>query len=600
MKRSTKTESESIHFADLFFKGQFEVPWHQRRYDWKKEHVIALLQDIDDARESKQECYFLSSLLLMDESEQKWQVNDGQQRMMTYSLICARFARLFNSHNEKHLESLAMRILFHISEVDTYSLSDADNLAPRLKPSADDESRFNLLIRGQDVGQNGKLTVAWQEIDKFVSALSLEKAKEYFDFLVKKIEVSCLTIPSDMDPNLVFETVNFRGKPLDNFDLIRNHFYSYFNDKSESARRDTVKNALDHNLYNQFNVGNGNKSSDYMQCYLQCEYGFLRKEQLYRHTKEKIKKGIKSFITETKTPADYIYDLIARLSKAENAEIFSMIARENIGDGFIERFNNLAGRKNKKRNLKTLLDELRSYTVVYPVVFALLNRFITIGASKESAKVIYRVLQNITSFVMRTASIEDKFQPSLFESELSNLAQKIMNTKSIDALSKIDILDILKNLDSSNVMDDEKFIKAFSEVEIKDVGKSRRILYALNKEIQPSSDIIQFNQLTLEHILPKSTKHLKKWTDFDEKRHKDWVNRLGNLTLLSKNENRPSDADNESMKKKKKIFEKSILTINKNLAKSSNDNWSPKIIETRQKKMAKHAAKIWSFTNGKS
>ena len=127
-------KSESIHFANLFLKGCFKVPWHQRRYDWRREHVSALLQDINDAMKNRHDFYFLGSLSLIDQGDSVWGVNDGQQRMTTYSMICACFLRLFHSKNEKSLESMAMRVLFQLSSLATKSLIDAEKETPRFTP----------------------------------------------------------------------------------------------------------------------------------------------------------------------------------------------------------------------------------------------------------------------------------------------------------------------------------------------------------------------------------------------------------------------------------------------------------------------------------
>ena len=48
-QRQTVIGAEAMFFSDLFQKGQFSVPWHQRYYDWKTSDVRDLLHDISDA-----------------------------------------------------------------------------------------------------------------------------------------------------------------------------------------------------------------------------------------------------------------------------------------------------------------------------------------------------------------------------------------------------------------------------------------------------------------------------------------------------------------------------------------------------------------------
>ena len=208
--------SRPMIFSSLFHEGKFCVPWHQRRYDWKKEHISDLLRDIDEAITENRKCYFLGSIMLVKQDDRVWEINDGQQRMVTFSLLCARLCRLFNQHNATPSpsvhETLALRILFDLDERSTDNLSKADEFTPRLTPPRDDQSRYHLIIRGKNIGTNGKLTAAWQEIDNFVSAMDRHKAEKFFEFMTKKIEVACLDIPKDVDPNSVYETINCRGK----------------------------------------------------------------------------------------------------------------------------------------------------------------------------------------------------------------------------------------------------------------------------------------------------------------------------------------------------------------------------------------------------
>ena len=143
-----------------------KVPWHQRYYDWTKEHVTELLYDLDEAFRENRNCYFLGAVMLVEKANGIWEINDGQQRMVTFSLICARLARIFRDEVDTRREALALRIFFDLNENHTHDLSEADELTPRLSPPRNDKTHYNLLIRGKDVGTNGKLTTAWVEIDK--------------------------------------------------------------------------------------------------------------------------------------------------------------------------------------------------------------------------------------------------------------------------------------------------------------------------------------------------------------------------------------------------------------------------------------------------
>ena len=42
----TQITSEALLVSQLFLKGRFTVPWHQRYYDWAVEQVAELLVDL--------------------------------------------------------------------------------------------------------------------------------------------------------------------------------------------------------------------------------------------------------------------------------------------------------------------------------------------------------------------------------------------------------------------------------------------------------------------------------------------------------------------------------------------------------------------------
>ena len=69
--------------------------------------------------------------------------------------------------------------------------------------------RYRQMIRGNSIGSNGKLTETWRTIDEFLGPTnSGERWEHYFDFLRKQLEIACLTVPRDLDPNAVYETIN--------------------------------------------------------------------------------------------------------------------------------------------------------------------------------------------------------------------------------------------------------------------------------------------------------------------------------------------------------------------------------------------------------
>ena len=586
----TLIRSESSLLSYLFHKGRFEVPWHQRYYDWKSENVAELLQDIDEAFKENRKCYFLGTIILVEKPGNVWEINDGQQRMVTFSLICGRLVRIFCDGIDTRSEAIALRILFDVSETHTHCLSEADDLVPRLTPPYNDKSRYNLMIRGKNIGTNGKLTAAWKEIDKYFLSMDAIKAKKIFDFLINNLEIAYLTIPEELDPNSVFETLNARGKPLGGLDLIRNHIYSFFSNGEEKARRNTVHDNLERLRVQLREDKNETNALEYMRCCLQCRYGFLPDRSFYRETKEKIKAG---YSHSSISRPDYVFELVEDISCRDKIEIFHVVSNSSENDSLVEYFLRDSGQSGKSRNLFVFLRELRKYTVTRPIVFALMNYYAQEKdgrKKKRIAKFVHTRMKLLTSFVLRTSFVAQKFEPSHFESEFSELAHKIMSAESLDS---VPVACVLRDRDEHGVFDNSNFIEKIKQATIRDNTKAKRFLLGLVYRQQPELIGVNEARYTVEHILPKSDTHLSGWPNFNQREHADNVDRIGNLILLRKTDNNPGAADNGSFSRKKGIYKNSTISLVCDIAEVP--DWSPMEIHKRQVQLAKLAAKVWEL-----
>ncbi|MBN1617718.1 DUF262 domain-containing protein [Candidatus Dojkabacteria bacterium] len=63
------------------------VPNYQRPYKWTAKNVIQLLDDILDAKNDNKEVYRVGTLILYQEEESIYNIVDGQQRTITFSLL---------------------------------------------------------------------------------------------------------------------------------------------------------------------------------------------------------------------------------------------------------------------------------------------------------------------------------------------------------------------------------------------------------------------------------------------------------------------------------------------------------------------------------
>ena len=584
----TQITSEVLLVSQLFLKGRFTVPWHQRYYDWTVEQVTELLVDLKEALDEDRASYFLGSIMLVA-GEDVLEINDGQQRMITLSLLFAAFGRRFakNRQTDAGREMLALRVLFDRPENAVTNFDDTTREVPRIEPPRQDRSRFTQIIRGLDIGTNGKLTSAWNEVALFVSAMGPRETQDFFDFLMRKVEIGVLYVPKTEDANAVFEALNGRGKQLDDVDLIRNHLYSYFTDPADSERRATVHEHLESVLATTRST---TRSHEYFRCFFQCKYGYLQKKRFYRDTRAKIRD------TGRRRNGDsYVYALVRELANPATVELFRTITATNPSKDLLDAFCTASGTNRNKRNLPVFIRELRGYKVVQPLMFALLRRFVEAEDRnrRSIAKSVHRCLTDLSSFVMRVSFCEAKFEPSRLEPAFANCARRIA---AVPNAPDIDIHPDLEECDDLLIMEDKRFVSRLLDVQMTDHRRAKRLLFGINAQQDREGRAFDYDGCSVEHILPQSRTYWPGWTGFASVGTdlRDWITRIGNLTLLGDSGNHARHRFNANFAAKKPVFETSPFAMTRDVAKL--DDWTPTTVTERSKELAQAAAQVWGFS----
>ena len=591
----TKIDSKVRLLSQVLYSGLFKVPWHQRHYDWTVQEVGDLLEDLMEALNTNKTCYFLGSIMLLEaKGAEPQRINDGQQRLITFSLLMAAFCRRFSEKLplDTGRETLALRALFDRPENEISRLADV-SLYPqyRIVPPKNDRRSYTQLICGHDIGSNGLLTAAWNKIDSFVECMGRQTREDFFDFLLRRVEVSVLTVPADVDANRVFETLNARGKSLDDVDLIRNLLYSCFSETDDTVRRDTVHANLQSMsviLKTKPNV------SEYFRCYMQCCFGFLQKKRFYREFRKKAGNTICS--TDS---SDYAYDLVNGLGRRDSIWLFLTIISGKPSQALEGRLPTISS----KRDLAVFLGELKGYKVSHPLCFALLHRFMTetnTARKREVGLMVARSLKNLTSFIMRAAFVTSTFRPSRIEEPLAKCAKAVFSG---DCLGSLEIMDNLEKSDAFGVINDASFIRRMTDMEFRSNNRSSnqkalRYLFGINAQQQRGSDALQISGCSVEHLLPQSEMYWPSWAGFRGVNPADWVYRTGNLMIVSRRENRGGFEFNANFAAKKQALAESPLLMARNLA-NDHDEWTPDAVKKRSRQLAEAAARIWNFHRAK-
>lgn len=216
----------------LMSGATFEVPPYQREYSWvENEEVSEFWNDLRNALND--DSYFLGLVILTDEGKRK-HVVDGQQRILTLTLLAA---ALYHEALGSGRKALAERIQADFLRSIDYQ---TDETLPRvvLSDHADNETLQAILNAGLgnlDLNvEEDSLSQRMQEAFKFLQKkLREDLAQDPFkrlgvwtDFITNHLYFAVFVHPDSAAAYRVFEVINTRGRELTTADLLKNYVLS--------------------------------------------------------------------------------------------------------------------------------------------------------------------------------------------------------------------------------------------------------------------------------------------------------------------------------------------------------------------------------------
>ena len=583
----------------ILLENRFIIPRYQRPYAWEKKHVKWFLDDIAYGIGAKQfigkkkpigkkkSYHYFGPIMLIDTNDGKL-INDGQQRIVTLTLICAYLAKYFADKGEHRYEKRAMRVLFDLPAGHKKTMSMATDQTPRITLSKPDHRIYKSLISsGKSPRKKSPMNMAWKTIDSFLSdkKFPLKLKISFFEFICSDLKVSWTEFKNKKDAITSFVTQNTRGKSLEQIQLTCSHCLRCLDDAEEKS--DTVSDHFDY-IRDQFK--SEKKFFDYTRCFAQCEYGYLSSKDFCVDISEKI------------TDATEAHDFVFRLSRDRNINLFQNLSKKSHDPNYYQKLTKYGGHDKSIRKIADYLRDLDNYkSVSNAIMFALLCQYFNNPSSKKKAKFVCQSSKLLASFFQRAAhSFDRPFAPSQYEENAARLANAI--TKGACKTSQ-DFFVALRNFDSdNNIIPNDQYqyrMRSISFPENKAKNDNiKRILIAINEQMEQKSLIVSLEKISVEHILPESRHHLKKkkW-NFNESEHAMYRYRLGNLALLPPDAKFSKDPFNESFSAKHDTYRDSEHIITQKILDelSNKKDWEIKTIESRQAKLAKVAAQVWNF-----
>jgi len=550
------TETTSCTFSILCLTHEkFIIPTFQRNLAWKNKNI----NDLWESMINNDKEYFIGNLVFLsptEDSDQRYIVIDGQQRLFTISLILMAVRNEYNNIDVKNKE-MSVRKRGSVENINNL-LFYRENIWPfekssRILPGKDNlkEIYEKLLEDKIDVDNNTEIEKLDDNQLKYIRNYKtirrlvrkhLKDEKNKFDKLDELFEkvASLLFIiivcNSDNDAYQIFEGLNATGVGLSVADLVKNAVMQ----RVKGQETKTVIEEIWEQLEKYFE---DIRATAIFPKFLRHQWisreGYVTNSQLFDYIKkDKLKSEKKEEIIK------YVKELLS------DAEIYLSCR--------FEKCESILLKKSNKISQKTLFEisKFRYLDIdqAYELILAFCNKFIS--SSSYTEKQLINDLNRLWIFCFRAGIIS--INPSEYEKRFADHCKTInsFNGKKFDEMSITFFKDIKKLVDH-----DQEFIENFVE-EVKYNSSYDLCLYILEALMKKDNSDIKVSDPTIEHILPKEP---SKW-NLSKNDIKDFVNDIGNLTVLCEGDNK--SLGNETMKVKiDKVFSKSHFNLNQELTK---------------------------------
>lgn len=554
---------------------RYAVPKYQRSFAWGPDEIEELWEDISSAVERKSD-YFLGTLVLHKKRDAPSEIIDGQQRLTCVSTIFCAIRNIFSARVDNRSEQL-----FHDFLGAKGYGRDAPVNPKLILNNVNNDTYVTYLIGNSNLSE---IDTALKEKRMLLSNKLLLRAYRYFlgeigsevalrgtnadDFLVPLIDclrnsIKLITIPvmSEEAANLFFESLNARGKELAVSDLVKNRLYFEAKDQVTEAQNHWEK--MEAELIRR-------PIPEYLRHYwiakkIDEKTGTVREKQLYRMVTQEVKGKLAATL--------------------ELLKDFSLTASDyaKIGD-----FNLWPDEEAYDTTFDDSLKALRLFRITQcnPILINAIQVF-------KKPKDIVKTFGIVANFSFRYFIVGNQ-SPGNLERVSNTIAVKI---RTGEFVKPSDVAEEFRSTNPDAAFRSDFSLVSFSKSRAK---LARYTLARMNNHMATRSskhgaELVvnqDSKQVNLEHVLPQSptADWVAGFTLGMEP--KDYIYRLGNLTLLNAKINRTL-ADKSFIDKRDLAFESSNLEINKffrTLSKWSNDE-----IDQRQRELAITALEVWKI-----
>lgn len=528
-----KIESRDQSVGDLLNSGYYVIPRFQRPYSWDSENVSDFWSDTVVNTSGD---YFIGSMVVYTISDRKYGVVDGQQRLTTIMILLSvvrdalKESGLIEQSNGLHKlierENIENQKEFVLQTETSYPFFQDQILNG-------DPSELNIEVHKEEE----RIQKAHQQFSFFVGSLTKaihsdpsitlkKKVDRIRDSLVRirdallSLKLIFITLDSEDDAYLIFETLNTRGKDLALADLLKNHFAKLLKPKNKGFDQTKIKwNKVRETI-------EGSKvdldTDTFLYHWWLSKYDYMASNKIYKEFRRNV---------TSKNAKDVLDDLVSdsEYYRAINEPEYWTWARDA---------------NDAKSSLRALnLFRVRQQV---PCTLSLMRAY---KEKKIKVSQFIRALGDIERFHFLFTAITSQRSSGGISGMYASLARQIANVK--DAQGATPIINELRYKLKERVPSEQEFMALFPElVYTNTVSKQRTLVkYVLARLARSAGHAFtaDLDDLTIEHLFPQSKIGSDGWADEN-------VGQTGNLILVTKTLN--SKLENKTFAEKKEVLKK--------------------------------------------
>ena len=519
------------------------------------DNVEDLFTDLNNYMKAKDDDEYLFGQIIIHEEtidgNIKLNIVDGQQRLATVTIFVCAVRDILDKYSYDYRYEIPQSISQIINNV--VGIYDEFIKDLRLTLNIENKQFFLNYIQlcnhkycaesDSDKLIKEAYNLLYQKLDNYVVDKSDPKTtfNSYFEILntlTSNFIVSFVKTTTLAKAFVIFETLNYRGQPLQVSDLLKNYYYSMID-----ADHDYLKSKwLD--MIDETNRPSKCSSSQYIRYYWNSFNSIARAKDLYGSIVR----------SQNSNPNFDVYDFLEDLIRCSELYV-SMVdfKKKSIFD-------------DETRSILKLMREANASSF-FPLIIAIYR--------KQEIDQAKPVLKAIASMILRNQVLL-KMTANSNEIFFAGLALEYTNgEKTID--------DLIKNI-YSKAMDDSKIKSAFKEFS-PNQSLAKQLLFSIYDLKNPGLQIKE-SDVHLEHIMPKNKDKWKISEDVQKIYHK----RFGNMTLLYKTDN--LSIKNSSYDVKRETYLKSKIEDTRNIG-INNLEWTDTQIESRQDELYNDFVNTW-------